>query len=153
MKPIIKELAKGVLGDGFIKQIGDVADKFVPTGEKREEAKRQLLTLVQDYQAKMQSELTERLRIDTNSDSWLAKNIRPMSLVFTTVLVTLLAFTDGNLFGFEVKQAYIDLLQSIMTLQYVFYFGSRGVEKVMTTLNSFKPIKRRRKRHEQQENL
>lgn len=35
-----------------------------------------------EFQARMESELTERLKTDMSSDSWLSKNIRPLVLVY-----------------------------------------------------------------------
>ncbi|MCJ8312151.1 MAG: hypothetical protein HRU38_07635 [Saccharospirillaceae bacterium] len=45
-----------------------------------------------DQEANLEAELTTRLTLDMKSDSWLSKNIRPMTLIFMTLIVTILAF-------------------------------------------------------------
>ena len=87
------------------------------------------------HEETIEKELTERLSLDMKSDSWLSKNIRPMTLVFMTVIVSLLAFatifnsslTDGQL---SMVQDWIPFFQTVMLTIYGFYFGSRGLEKI-----------------------
>ena len=122
---------------GLIEKTGEVIDKFITTSEEKEELKQDLFKTIADYEIQTQSELTERLRIDMSSDSWLSKNIRPMTLIFTTVLVTWLSFTDGNIGNFAVKPSYVSLIENLMILQYTFYFGSRGIEKIMETMGKY----------------
>lgn len=121
----------------LVTDIGNTVDKFVTTKKEKEELKQSLMEKVAEYELNSQKELTERLRIDMKSDSVLSKNIRPLSLIFTTILVTILSSTDGNLGSFEVKDSYITLIESLMVLQYTFYFGSRGVEKIMETMGKY----------------
>lgn len=89
---------------------------------------------VAEHEHKMEGELTERLRIDMKSDSWLSKNIRPMVLIFMTGVVSLLAFAtiftdDLAPEQLQVIEGWIPFFQTIMTTLYSFYFGSRGLEK------------------------
>lgn len=89
---------------------------------------------VADHEHRMESELTERLRIDMKSDSWLSKNIRPMVLIFMTGVVSMLAFAtiftdDLAPEQLRVIEGWIPFFQTIMTTLYSFYFGSRGLEK------------------------
>lgn len=87
------------------------------------------------HEANLENELTERLKLDMKSDSWLSKNIRPMTLIFMTLVVSILAFSTIFTDHFTDKQittieAWIPFFQTIMLTIYAFYFGSRGLEKV-----------------------
>ena len=64
-----------------------------------------------------------------NSDSWLSKNIRPLLTIFSLVLYTLFAITDGNIGEFNIANQYVDLLGQIVIMSLGFYFTSRGIEK------------------------
>ena len=63
------------------------------------------------------------------SDSWLSKNIRPLTLVFLTVMFTLLAFTDGNIGEFSIQKEYIPIFQTLLITVYSAYFVGRTWEK------------------------
>lgn len=87
------------------------------------------------HEENMEKELTERLHLDMKSDSWMSKNIRPMTLIFMTLVVSLLAFTTIFDAGFSDKQVamvkdWIPFFQTVMLTIYGFYFGSRGFEKI-----------------------
>ncbi len=97
--------------------------------------------------AKLQQEKerTERHKIDMQSDSWLSKNVRPLSLVFLLFVVSIFALTDGNVGQFKVGADYISLFRDLLILVFGFYFGSRGVEKVagaITKVMQNKPKKK-----------
>jgi len=75
-------------------------------------------------------EITKRWEADMDSDSWLSKNVRPMALIFLTLFMVFIIFTDSKvLWDFEVKESYIKLLETLLLAVYLAYFGSRGVEK------------------------
>ena len=63
------------------------------------------------------------------SDSWLSKNTRPLTLIFLTVCMMLLIFIDSTGLDFSVDSGWVDLLKSLLITVYVAYFGSRGAEK------------------------
>jgi hypothetical protein len=76
------------------------------------------------------SEVSERWKADMGSDSWLSKNTRPVSLIFLTLSMTIFVLIDSYaMSSFNVKDAWIDLMQMLLTTVYVAYFGSRGAEK------------------------
>jgi len=70
-----------------------------------------------------QQELTKRMKLDMTSDSWLSKNIRPLTLVYLMILFTLAFFRD-------VPEPTLNLLQNLLLTVFVFYFGSRTLEKI-----------------------
>ena len=75
-----------------------------------------------------QTNLTDRLKADMGSDSWLSKNIRPMVLVF--LLVAYSGFAICSMFDLETRGAYVELLGQWGMLVMSFYFGGRTMEKI-----------------------
>jgi hypothetical protein len=63
------------------------------------------------------------------SDSWLSKNIRPMTLIFILVVYT--AFAGLSAAEIEVNNNYVELLGQWGMLIMSFYFGGRTLEKIM----------------------
>ena len=91
MKKIIQWLTGGV-----IKEVGGVIDKLTTTKEEKLEAKRLMVEILEKADSEAQSQVTERWKSDMASDSVLSKNIRPMVLIYLTVIFTVCAFFDGN---------------------------------------------------------
>ncbi|WP_299116880.1 hypothetical protein [uncultured Winogradskyella sp.] len=75
-----------------------------------------------------QKEISSRWASDMESDSWLSKNIRPLSLAYLTFSTTLIIILDSSQALF-VKDNWIDLLQSLLLTVYFAYFGGRTYEK------------------------
>ena len=103
-----------------------VGDKFQTDEEKKQaEAKIQqaVQEQIQNAWEQEQEQLTERMKLDMTSDSWLSKNVRPLTLVYLMMLFTLAFFRD-------VPEQTLQLLQSLLMTVFVFYFGSRTLEKI-----------------------
>jgi hypothetical protein len=64
-----------------------------------------------------------------NSDSWLAKNIRPMTLAFLVISTVLMIFIDAGTIRFVVEEKWTDLLQIVLITVIGAYFGGRSLEK------------------------
>jgi len=75
-------------------------------------------------------EVSSRWRADMKSDSWLSKNTRPLALVFLTASAVLMMAVDSFHLQFQVDEAWINLLKTLLVTVYVAYFGSRGAEKI-----------------------
>jgi hypothetical protein len=75
-------------------------------------------------------EVSSRWRADMKSDSWLSKNTRPLALVFLTSSAVLMMAVDSFHLQFDVDDAWISLLKTLLVTVYVAYFGSRGAEKI-----------------------
>lgn len=73
--------------------------------------------------------VTERWQADMASDSWLSKNIRPMTLI--AILAAYFLFASCSAFGIEVKETYVKLLGEWGQLIMLAYFGGRTAEKIM----------------------
>ncbi len=124
----MKKLISLITG-GLVKDIGDVIDKVTTTDEERLAAKHKVQQLLEKADNDAQSQVTERWKLDMQSDSFLSKNIRPLVMVFLTTMFTLLAFTDGNIGGFQVQKDYIPIFQSLLITVYGAYFVGRTWEK------------------------
>lgn len=119
---------------------GKLIDKLIPDPEAKAKAQSELLKMQQDGElAKMandtklfeteQNNLTDRLKADMASDSWLSKNIRPMTLIF--ILLAYSTFAMMSAFNLNTNQAYVELLGQWGMLIMSFYFGGRTLEKIM----------------------
>ena len=113
-----------------------VLDKFVPDPEAKAKAQKELLQMQQEGKlAELQAdnieaqELTKRHEADMASDSWLSKNIRPMTLVF--ILLVYSTFATMSAWDIEVNNNYVELLGQWGMLIMSFYFGGRTLEKIM----------------------
>jgi uncharacterized membrane protein (DUF106 family) len=113
-----------------------LVDKFVPDQQAKQEAQLKLLEMQKNgelaqLQADMneQQELTKRQQADMMSDSWLSKNIRPMTLVF--ILMTYTTFAMMSAWDIEVNNNYVELLGQWGMLIMSFYFGGRTLEKII----------------------
>jgi uncharacterized membrane protein (DUF106 family) len=111
-------------------------DKLIPDPQAKAQAQLELAKLAQEgklaeIQADTaeQQELTKRAEADMNSDSWLSKNIRPMTLIF--ILFAYFLFAMMSAFGNNANEKYVELLGQWGMLIMSFYFGGRTLEKIM----------------------
>ena len=111
-------------------------DKFFPDPEQKAKAQLELLQMQQNGELAQiaadtaeQQELTKRSQADMLSDSWLSKNIRPMTLIF--ILGGYFTFAMMSAFQMDTNKAYVELLGQWGMLIMSFYFGGRTLEKIM----------------------
>lgn len=83
-----------------------------------------------------QQAVAQKWTADMGSDSWLSKNVRPLSLVFLTVSTIFLIYLDSFVADIIVPIEWIDLLNSLLLTVFVSYFGSRGFEKATSLRKS-----------------
>jgi len=91
--------------------------------------KEQAMKLIEQDIAEMK-EVSSRWRSDMKSDSWLSKNTRPLALIFLTASAVFMMAIDSFHLQFDVDEAWINLLKTLLVTVYVAYFGSRGAEKI-----------------------
>jgi len=77
--------------------------------------------------------VSDRWTADMASDSWLSKNIRPMTLI--AILSGYFVFAFMSAFGYEANESYVTLLGNWGQIVMLAYFGGRTVEKVMEIKN------------------
>lgn len=131
---------------GAIVDLGSkIIDRVIPDPEAAAKAKLDLIQLEQNGElAKMandsdmfkteQDNLTARMQADMSSDSWLAKNIRPMTLI--AILAGYFIFAMMSAFNYNTNQTYVELLGQWGMLIMSFYFGGRTLEKIMSMRNN-----------------
>jgi uncharacterized membrane protein (DUF106 family) len=113
-----------------------ILDKVIPDPAAKAEAQAKLVELQQQGRlAELQAdtaeaqELTKRQEADMASDSWLSKNIRPMTLI--AILVGYFVFAMMSAFDLDTNKTYVELLGQWGMLIMSFYFGGRTLEKIM----------------------
>lgn len=113
-----------------------LVDKLIPDPEAKAKAQLDLAKLAQegklaDIQADVaeQQELTKRQQADMASDSWLSKNIRPMTLI--AILAGYFVFAMMSAFNMDTNTKYVELLGQWGMLIMSFYFGGRTLEKII----------------------
>ena len=113
-----------------------IIDKVIPDPAQKAQAQLDLQKLANDghlaeLQADMneQNNISDRWKADLGSDSWLSKNIRPMTLIFILGVYT--TFAGFSAFNVNVNQAYVELLGQWGRLIMSAYFGGRTLEKIM----------------------
>ena len=114
----------------LVKNVGGVIDNLTTSKEEKLEAERKVKELIANYEVEMEKNITERWKVDMASDSWLSKNVRPLTLVFLIVCTMLLIFIDAGAINYNVKDSYVDLLQLVLITVIGAYFGGRSLEKV-----------------------
>ena len=99
-------------------------DKNIPVKDKET----MLADLEQDV-IEMQ-EITKRWESDNKADSFLTKNIRPLSLAFLTLTLFIYIILDSSLEAFKIDSEWVSLLGNLLMLVYGGYFGARTLEKI-----------------------
>jgi len=126
--------------DALLNVGGKLIDKLIPDPQAKAKAQMDLAQMAQDGElAKMandtdlykteQNNLTDRLKSDMSSDSWLSKNIRPMTLV--AIFIGYFVFAMMSAFKLDANEVYVTLLGQWGMLVMSFYFGGRTLEKIM----------------------
>jgi len=120
---------------GLVNKGVEIFDKKFQTESEKQAAIREYeLTLQRDIQQAWESEqrnLTERHKNDMKSDSWLSKNIRPLALIYLMGCFTLAFFMD-------VPETVLTMLRDLLMTVFVFYFGMRSGEKLMSMYTDLK---------------
>lgn len=128
MKQILAKIFGGA-GGSIADKISGVVDRFVQTKDEKAAFEQEMTNIFMSHELSLEKEISERHKNDMQSDSWLSKNIRPLLTIFSLVLYTLFAITDGNIGEFNIANQYVDLLGQIVIMSLGFYFTSRGIEK------------------------
>jgi len=114
----------------LIKSVGGVIDNLTTSKEEKLAAELKVKELISNYEVEMEKQITDRWKADMQSDSWLAKNIRPLTLGFLVISTVLMIFIDAGVISFNVEAKWTDLLQLVLITVIGAYFGGRSLEKV-----------------------
>ena len=127
--PIVKKASTGNV-------LGAISDTVkLLKGEDSQESKELLdeLTIQKknielDFYRVTQENVTSRWKVDQNSDSWLSKNIRPLTLAWLIVSVTTICILDSAN-ALTVEEYWVTMFSSLLMTVVVAYFGGRSYEK------------------------
>ena len=118
----------------IVDSIGKAADSLITSDEERIQLKNELVkiqleaTLKANEQAnEAEAQITERWKSD--NEHIVTRLVRPLSFVWVIALFTVVIIGDTN-WGFSVKDAYIPVLETLLTTMVIAYFGGRSFEKV-----------------------
>ena len=113
-----------LLGGDTIKDVGNIIDNLHTSDEEKAEARQKIEQLLVDAEQKAQVQVSARWEADLKHGSWLSKNIRPLTLIFLTIVFTILSVFDGNLQiggeDFTIGAAYVPVYQTLLTL--IFFY-------------------------------
>jgi hypothetical protein len=114
----------------------DHEERLLELGIEKARIEQEELQALLTAQANQEDNVSKRWEADMSSDSWLSKNIRPMTLVY--ILTAYLIFAGLSAAGINVQETYVSLLGQWGMLVMTAYFGGRTVEKVMEMRNKEK---------------
>ena len=118
------------LGGGVIKEVGGVLDSLTTSKEEKLEAERKIKEILVQAEQSAQVQVSARWEADMKSGAKLAQNIRPLTLIFLTVMFVIMSFFDGNIGTFQIGDAYKPIYQTLLITVYGAYFAGRSIEKV-----------------------
>jgi len=142
MAPLLSLLPAAVSAiKGLLKEkspeLADAVEKIIESPESK--IKLQELTIeklkleqnIEKWELEDRQSARELAKVDMASDSWLSKNVRPLILIFLTVMFVAAFFMSAqNKYEMEM----IGTFKSLLAWVYTFYFGGRSVEKVIKIL-------------------
>ena len=128
VSPDLLDLAGNITG---IKQLSTLGDAIRGDKNLLEADKNILLQEMENDMIEM-VEVTKRLQID--SEHTLTRLVRPVTYGAMFLMFLACVFLDGNIGTFAIDKAYVPVIQSLFGTMTIFYFGSRGIEKVMKTM-------------------
>jgi cation transport ATPase len=116
MGNVIKKILTGGAKE-TVEAVADVVDKFVQNPEEKEAARQAI-----------EQEISKRWDSDMDSDSWLSKNVRPLTLATIVIFLISMTFFEG--FGVSnVSERWIGLWEMVSVTVIGGYFAVRSVDK------------------------
>ena len=109
--------------------VNNLVDNIVTTDEERKTLKIKLKQVLPQAESSAQEQVTRRWEADSKA-GWLPANIRPLTLVFLTLVFVIISMFDGNVGGFKISPSYIPIYQTLLLCVYSAYFAGRSIEKI-----------------------
>tara|TARA_R110001606_G_scaffold267005_1_gene415918 strand:- start:594 stop:974 length:381 start_codon:yes stop_codon:yes gene_type:complete len=109
--------------------VNKLVDNVVTTDEERKSLKIKLKQVLTQAESSAQEQVTRRWEADAKA-GWLPANIRPLTLVFLTLIFVIISVFDGNVGGFSISPAYVPIYQTLLLCVYSAYFAGRSIEKI-----------------------
>ena len=126
--PELLDLAGEITGVEGLSNLG----KAIRSDKNLSNPDKELLLLEMENDMIEMVEMTKRLKID--NEYTITRLIRPVTFGCMFIMFLSMVFFDGNIGSFKVNPLYIPVIQSLFGTMTIFYFGSRGIEKVMRTI-------------------
>ena len=124
VSPQFRSLLDAFTGEG---SIGGIVEQLAKEGFDDNELKYLLGELDKD---KIElEEITRRWVADAKSESWMAKNVRPLTLFMYNIALLSFIALDSLALDFNVKDMWITILLSNTGIINTAYFGSRYLQK------------------------
>jgi len=132
----LKEKAPNLAGDIIsitgditgVEALKNIGDKIKGSNELSDFDK-QLALKELELDIKEAEEVSKRWSSDMTSDSWLSKNVRPLTLLYLLLVFSILVIFDSLENTFQVKAGWVSLIESLLITVVVAYFGGRSYEK------------------------
>ena len=103
-----------------VEAVANVVDRFVSTPEEKEAVRQSI-----------EQEITKRWQADSLTDSWLSKNVRPLTLICVMIFLILMTFFEG--FGItNVNQSWISLWEMVSVTVIGGYFAPGSIIHLMS---------------------
>ena len=109
--------------------VNNLVDNVVTTDEERKSLKIKLKQVLSQAESSAQEQVTRRWEADSKA-GWLPANIRPMTLIFLTLVFVFISVFDGNVGGFTISPSYVPIYQTLLICCYSAYFAGRSIEKI-----------------------
>lgn len=139
----ITELLSGGV-DKIVDSVASGLDELFTSDDERNKAKNKLEQIRLESKKEMlqesnkaeqiaQQNITERWNIDKDGN-FLTRSIRPLTLLFLLIVVTILALTDGNIGDFTIKSEWVDLFKQAFLVVLGAFFIGKSVERVKSKI-------------------
>ena len=125
--PELLQMAGAVTGIESLNNLGNA----IRGDEQLENVDKELLLRELEIDMVEMEEVTKRLGMD--NEHTITRLVRPVVYGSMFIMFLSMVFLDGNVGDFTINKAYVPVIQSLFGTMTVFYFGSRGIEKVMKT--------------------
>ena len=128
--PELLSIAGSVTGIEGLNKLGDA----IKNDGELSDLDKQLLLREMEYDMIEMQEITKRLKYD--NEHVITRLVRPVIYGSMFIMFLSMVFFDGNIGSFTINPIYVPVIQSLFGTMTVFYYGSRGIEKVMKTFKS-----------------
>lgn len=113
----------------LVDSVGGIIDEIHTSKEEKQEMKLKIKEMITSHEAKIQEQVTRRWEADMQGN-WLSKSVRPLSLIFLLLVLTIFTLIDFGFVELSIKDSWIDLWQMLAITAFGAYFGGRSYEKV-----------------------
>lgn len=120
---------------GVVDGVGNAIDKLVTSDAEKLQLKNELVKIEaetklkeKELETQFEKEVTQRWVSD--NDHWITRLVRPLSYFWVVFFFTFIMLGDSN-FGFNIRDSYIPVIETLLITMTIALFGSRGVEKII----------------------